>query len=248
VPEGSAALARPVWQSLHAGWAAHAVRHGGAVRLHRRFGPFAALDAGADPAALAALAEAGEELWLVEPAPVPVPPGFTLARQGALLQMHCPQLPPLADDGLAVVALGDADAPAMQALAALTRPGPFHAETHRLRQFIGVMDAAGRLLAMAGERMAPPGHGEVSGVCTHPDARGRGLAAALSHRIAARIAARGQTPFLHVWPDNAGAVSLYGRLGFVRSHAPWLTLLVRCGPGANPAGRLAAVRPPHMKL
>jgi ribosomal protein S18 acetylase RimI-like enzyme len=218
-------LDRPVWQSLHAGWAGRAVRHGNAVRLHRDFGPFAAVDPGGDPADLAPLAEAGDELWLVEPEPLPPPPGFALTRQGQLLQMACAGLAPCPGNVAARV-LGDADAPAMQALAALTRPGPFHAHTHRLSDFLGVHDG-GRLLAMAGERMQPPGHAEVSGVCTHPDAQGRGLAAALSWQIAARIIAAGRRPFLHVWPHNGHAVALYERLGFAPSGQPWLSLYTK---------------------
>ena len=219
-------LARPVWQALGAGWAGRAVRSGGAVRLDRRFGPFAALDPDADPADLVALAQPGEALWIVEPEPLPPPPGFTVARTGQLLQMAAggSGLPPPC--ALPVQALGDADAPAMQALAALTRPGPFASHTHEMGRFIGVK-RDGRLLAMAGERMPPAGYGEVSGVCTHPDARGLGLAAALSHAIAARIAARGDVPFLHCWPENRAAVSLYERLGFSVSGQPWLTVLER---------------------
>lgn len=219
-------LPRPVWQALHGGWADRAVRHGGAVRLDRRFGPFAALDPGADAADLVALAEPGEALWLVEPDPVPAPPGFSVTRTGQLLQMQAGALPPAPPCALPIVALGDADAPAMQDLAARTQPGPFHAETHRMGRFLGVK-RDGQLLAMAGERMPPAGHGEVSGVCTDPAARGLGLAAALSHAIASRIAARGDVPFLHCWPDNAAAVALYGRLGFAEAGRPWLTVLTR---------------------
>ena len=45
-------------------------------------------------------------------------------------------------------------------------------------------------------RVRPPGHGEVSGVCTHPAWRGRGLARLLSATVAAAIQDRGDTPFL----------------------------------------------------
>ena len=92
--------------------------------------------------------------------------------------------------------LGDADAAEMLALATLTEPGPFFTRTHRLGDFIGIRHA-GRLVAMAGERMKPEGFTEVSGVCTHPDFRGRGYAGALMRVVAARIAARGEMPFLH---------------------------------------------------
>jgi ribosomal protein S18 acetylase RimI-like enzyme len=219
-------LARPVWQALGAGWAGRSVRSGGAVRLHRRFGPFAALDPGADPADQHALAEPGEALWLVEPEPLPAPPGFTVTRQGQLLQMMAGALGQSPPCTLPIAPLDDGDAPAMQALAALTQPGPFASHTHEMGRFIGVKQD-GRLLAMAGERMPPAGYGEVSGVCTHPDARGLGLAAALSHAIASRIAARGDVPFLHCWPDNRTAVTLYERLGFSAAGRPWLTVIER---------------------
>ena len=72
----------------------------------------------------------------------------------------------------------------------------------------------GRLAAMAGERLRFPGYVEVSGVCTHPDFRGRGLARRLSTIVAAEIARRGDTPFLHAWTTNAAAIALYQTLGF----------------------------------
>ena len=113
----------------------------------------------------------------------------------------------------AAVADESSDAAEMLALATLTKPGPFFENTHRLGGFIGVR-IDGRLAAMAGERMKPEGFTEVSGVCTHPDFRGRGLGAALSRVVANRILARGETPFLHAWHDNAAAIGLYERLGF----------------------------------
>jgi predicted GNAT family acetyltransferase len=108
----------------------------------------------------------------------------------------------------------------MLALATLTEPGPFFEKTHRLGDFVGVR-AGGQLVAMAGERMKPDGFTEVSGVCTHPGHRGRGYAATLMRHVAARILARGETPFLHAYAtthththNNHAAIALYQRLGF----------------------------------
>lgn len=109
--------------------------------------------------------------------------------------------------------LGDPDAPEMLALATLTEPGPFFANTHRLGGFIGIREGS-RLVAMAGERMKLPGYTEVSGVCTHPDFRGRGYAGRLMRIVAARIIAQGDRPFLHAYADNQGAIALYETLGF----------------------------------
>ena len=101
----------------------------------------------------------------------------------------------------------------MLALATLTEPGPFLPRTHTMGRFIGLR-IDGRLAAMAGERMRFPGHVEVSGVCTHPDFRGRGLARTLSAAVAAEIQRRGDQPFLHAWTANTAAIALYESLGF----------------------------------
>ncbi|WP_278256083.1 GNAT family N-acetyltransferase [Nocardioides convexus] len=112
-----------------------------------------------------------------------------------------------------VVALGPADSAAMRALVERTKPGPFWERTHEMGRYVGVRDGD-RLVAMAGERLRPPGATEISAVCTAPEARGRGLAAALVTDAAHAIAARGEQPFLHVAASNTGAIALYERLGF----------------------------------
>jgi predicted GNAT family acetyltransferase len=77
---------------------------------------------------------------------------------------------------------------------------------------------------MAGTRMAPPGFREVSAVCTHPDARGRGYAAGLTTLVAERILARGERPFLHHSADNP-ARRVYEALGFeFRVETAWTVL------------------------
>jgi len=110
------------------------------------------------------------------------------------------------------------DAPAMLELATLTKPGPFAARTPTLGEFWGIKER-GVLVAMAGERMRHTGFTEVSGVCTHPSARGRGYARALSAWVAARIAARGETPYLMAYATNTAAIELYLTLGFVHHRA-----------------------------
>jgi ribosomal protein S18 acetylase RimI-like enzyme len=109
--------------------------------------------------------------------------------------------------------LGAEDVDDMLELVDLTKPGPFCPRTVELGTYWGVRDD-GRLVGMAGERMKLPGWTEISAVCTHPDARGRGLAAALSARVARGILERGERPFLHVSDGNDGARRVYERLGF----------------------------------
>jgi predicted GNAT family acetyltransferase len=111
-----------------------------------------------------------------------------------------------------IVTLGAADVPAMMALTALTKPGPFALRTHELGTFLGIR-AGGELVAMTGERMKPGKFVEMTAVCVHPDYRGRGYAQALLAAVARQIEARGEIPFLHVFSNNNSAIALYQRQG-----------------------------------
>lgn len=205
-------LDRPVWASLRRQlhWSLGDERA-------RRFRPdvncFAATpDESADSLrALAELVQPGDDsVYILQVPSIVVPSGLQAAKEAQGVQMVATRRLQ-ADDGAQV--LGDADAAAMLALAGLTQPGPFLARTHTMGRFIGLR-VNGRLVAMAGERMRFPGHVEVSGVCTHPDFRGRGLARRLSVALTADIQRRGERPFLHAWTTNAAAISLYESLGF----------------------------------
>lgn len=218
-------LDRPVWTSLTSGWAALAEGDPRALRLCPAYGPFGA-SAGSSTAeldALRALIPDDDELWVVERADAPTPPGTEIVRRGVLHQMIAETLQPKRRP-IDAIDLGDADAPEMQALATMTRPGPFKRLTHRLGAFVGVRHE-GKLVAMAGERMRADGFCEVSGVCTHPDYRGRGLAGALMSIVAKRIRARGETPFLHSYAHNDTAIALYESLGFRYRATIQLTVL-----------------------
>jgi hypothetical protein len=208
-------LDRAIWASLTSRQAPLSLSQGGARRYHPDYGLFAALDdsAPASVAGLAALVAAHGPVAIVEARRPPAIPGTEVVQASAIVQMICEGLTAGAAPDVAIEPLGEADAPQMLALATLTRPGPFFARTHQLGAFVGVKQG-GRLVAMAGERMKLDGFTEVSGVCTHPDHRGHGYAAALSRHVAAKIVARGETPFLHAFADNAPAIGLYEALGF----------------------------------
>lgn len=115
--------------------------------------------------------------------------------------------------GFELVELGAADVPDMLELVSETRPGPFWARTPEFGTYLGIRHH-GTLVAMAGERLRPPGWTEISAVCTAPEARGHGHAARLVQTLADRITARGDRAFLHVAGTNAQAISVYTRLGF----------------------------------
>jgi ribosomal protein S18 acetylase RimI-like enzyme len=207
-------LDNPLWTALTGPQAYLAERRGSAARFPVDVSPFATV---AGPAAgdqrwadLAALVGPGG-VAVVPNAPEETPPGWE--RLGAIpgVQMDGSGLEP-APDPEAVV-LGPADVPAMLDLVARTRPGPFLARTLELGTYLGIR-RGGALVAMAGERMHPPGWTEISAVCTDPAHRGQGLAARLVRAVAVGIRERGDVPFLHAAADNHAGIRLYERLGF----------------------------------
>ena len=155
---------------------------------------------------------AGHDFGFVTTRPVPFPSTLEVLREIEIPQLiaeHA-RLPAIRSD---IVALTDANVPEMMALTGLTRPGPFASRTIKMGKYWGIFED-GRLAAMAGERLRLPGFTEVSAVCTHPDHRGKGYARDLVSKVAAPIAARGETPFLQTLPGNVAAISLYESLGF----------------------------------
>jgi hypothetical protein len=208
-------------------WASRAEGGPAALRLAAPYGVFAAMRDRSDEslAAMAALVPPAGAIALVEAEPPPEIPG-TAVEAHLIWQMAADALTEAPEPAFAWGPLSDADAPQMLALATLTQPGPFFERTHQLGAFIGVK-VDGRLAAMAGERMRMPGFTEVSGVCTHPDHRGRGYAGGLSRIVAGRIFARGETPFLHAYAHNTAATGLYETLGFSLRREMHMRVLTR---------------------
>lgn len=163
-----------------------------------------------DWADLAALAGAGAE--------VPLAGGRVVLPEGWEVTFDLEGVQ-LVDDGVVTapcpeaVRLGADDVPEMLDLVERTRPGPFLPRTVELGTYLGIR-RGGALVAMAGERLRPPGWTEISAVCTDPGYRGEGLASRLVLAVADGVRARGETPFLHTSARNTGAVRLYEALGF----------------------------------
>jgi ribosomal protein S18 acetylase RimI-like enzyme len=207
-------LDNAVWHALTTDHQAFAEVAGAARRYHPDVSVFAAIDDAAGGAwdDLATLLGAEQPGALFRPGPVILPPGWTRHGGGEGHQMVL--------DHLAAVTIPDArrlgagDVGEMLALVELTRPGPFGVRTVELGDYFGVFEGDD-LIAMAGERLRFPGYCEISAVCTHPEWRGRGLAAGLTALVAQRILGRGDTPFLHHAADNDPARRVYEALGFV---------------------------------
>lgn len=207
-------LDRPAWSALAGRHAAFAEGDGLARRYRPDIVPFAAArDSSAEClAALAALARPDETMALMEANALALPAGFVPVVEAPGVQMVLARAPaPLADGR--IERLTEDDAAEMLALAKLTEPGPFTLKAQTLGEFFGVR-IAGRIAAMAGVRMQQEGFAEMSGVCAHPDFRGRGLARQLSVFVTRRIMERGETPYLHAWARNAPAIRLYESIGY----------------------------------
>lgn len=212
---GTHPLDRPVWTSLTSEHAGFAIARPNAARFQADVSPLAALsDEGAQ-----SLSDLGD--LIAENGPVIVaqvrdvgcPPKTSVAWQATALQFVHKGVKAEMPQGLSFGPLDDSDAPEMMALAHLTKPGPFEKRTHELGQFWGVKED-GVLIAMAGERLRQPGFAEISGVCTHPSAQGRGFGTALCKHLFNTVIDRGVTPYLHAYEDNANAIALYEALGF----------------------------------
>jgi ribosomal protein S18 acetylase RimI-like enzyme len=209
---GSHPLDNPVYASLTGPHAHFAVHRGRALRYPADVSPFIALPAGPTTKDWADLAEVlgpGGVAPLVGACNPPagwevafVVPGVQLVDESV---DACP-------DGEAI-RLTAADVPEMLALVERTKPGPFLARTIELGTYLGIR-RGGELIAMAGERMHPPGWTEISAVCTDAAYRGQGLGSRLVHAVAHGIRQRGDTPMMHAAADNTKAIRLYESLGF----------------------------------
>jgi ribosomal protein S18 acetylase RimI-like enzyme len=217
------ALDNPVWHALVGPHAEFAVGQSLARHYPRDIAPFSAIAEATDAAYadLAADLPKGLEARLFRPANEPTLPSWETLSARPIIQMVADDITAqqaILRDDLTVLDMNDtAD---MLELAAIAKPGPFGPRTALLGRFIGYRKD-GRLLAMGGERLRLPGFVELSAISVHPDARGAGLGSAITLHLARLALTRGETPFLHVFPDNpAGA--LYRRLGFRERARLWV--------------------------
>ncbi len=204
----------PAWYALTGPQAAFGLGDDLARRYRSDVDPIAALPDDPSPEAWEALQPlmASDGPLLMIRNHVEVPDTWSVRFQIGVPQMVATRPIPH-PSGLTFRELTDDDDEEMLALALATQPGPFATRTRELGSYIGIHED-GRLVAMAGQRFWFPGAREISAVCTAPDFRGRGLAAALTAEIAARISDAGDTPFLHVREDNTTAIRVYERMGF----------------------------------
>jgi ribosomal protein S18 acetylase RimI-like enzyme len=235
-------LHNPVWSALTGRQAGLGLVRDSAARFDPEVSPFAAFADGAGPEQwddLAVLLGPSGTAALVGPGGgsdgLAAPDGWI--RHGGIPGIQMVFEPPVPFDtrlldGSLPLPLGPDDVPDMLALVDRSRPGPFLARTVEFGGYLGIR-REGRLVAMAGERLQPAGHVEISAVTTDPDYRRQGLAQLLVRAVAASILERGDVPILHVAEDNTGALTLYRAMGFEVTRTMAFEL-VQAPPGVTP--------------
>jgi GNAT superfamily N-acetyltransferase len=205
-------LDNPAFAALTGPQAAFAERSGDAVRFPADVSPFGGIRAEDDAswANAATLVGPAGIAWFVALAG-PAPQGWEVVTVIPGVQMVDAGLVPVNDPE--AIPLGPTDVPEMLDLVARTRPGPFLPRTVELGGYLGIR-REGNLIAMAGNRLRPPGWAEISAVCTDERFRGEGLGTRLVLAVAAHTRSRGETPFLHAAGSNVTAIRLYESLGF----------------------------------
>jgi ribosomal protein S18 acetylase RimI-like enzyme len=212
--DDSSVLDNIVWASLNGPHARFASISGHAARYPGDVTPFVALEPNADDSAWSDLSR------LFGPGGIVVLVGVLLRPPDTwqtLRTVDCVQMTGTTGGELEsdsdIIRLGADDVPEMLELVERTQPGPFLPGTIELGNYYGVR-REGALIAMAGERLHPPGWTEISAVCTDAGFRGQGLGGRLMNAVGAGIAARGERPLLHAAAENTNAIRLYEDLGF----------------------------------
>jgi GNAT superfamily N-acetyltransferase len=119
--------------------------------------------------------------------------------------------PPVQPGEEHVTVVPDEEVEALLAVAnpdAAARPGDT-----RVRRWMGIREA-GRLVACAADTTEATGVGHVSSIGTHPDARGRGLGAAVTAALIRALLVEGcDVVTLGMYATNTAGRALYDRLG-----------------------------------
>lgn len=203
-----------IWNCLSGPHAQFATGEGSIRRYAPGFSPIVGCEDPHHPdfATLAKYCDAGDSFY-VDIWSGKAPEGWRVDQEARMCKMVWDAPAPTDDPAPDAIPLRGEHASQAVDLAKLTSPGPFGIRTPELGEYYGYFDT-GRLIAMAGERMCAANFREVSGVCTHPDYVGRGLATRLTLKLVRHQLQRGETPFLHVMSHNTPALALYEKLGF----------------------------------
>ncbi len=205
-----------VWHSLQTAHHRFASCTVDACRYPADMAPFAAVRVPSANALqqLQTLLLPGESVWIMGESYPPLP-GLVFEETLDCLQMVLPQeiILPKLDPAIVILPLTEVHASQMVALTDIAFPGFFRRRTCEMGSYYGVRRDR-TLIAMGGERLLLEGYPEISGVCTHPQHRGQGLAEAIIWHMIETHRRDGLVSWLHVTAGNHRAIALYLRMGF----------------------------------
>jgi GNAT superfamily N-acetyltransferase len=214
---GTLFFQNPPLEALRSTHPHFALRRGRAWKYMPEVTPFAAIEDDSEETLrdLYGLMKPGELVYVIHDRPL-VLDGLTSKEPFMVGQMLYPadrELPEVLEAGDAVIErLSCANAEEMVALTEIAFPGFFRLRTCEMGSYFGIR-SEGRLVAMCGERMSIGEFREISGLCTHPDHRGKGYAQRLMVRVMKEHREKGQRSYLHVTATNP-ALEIYRRMGF----------------------------------
>jgi GNAT superfamily N-acetyltransferase len=209
----------PPMEALRSSQRHFAISAGRACKYPEDVTPFAAIGDNSTEALqdLFSIMTPGEATYIVSEAPPAMPNGLSCKGPLGVKQMTYPHVRPLPDgpeiEGIRIELLSCANAVEMVELTSIAFPGFFRIRTCEMGSYYGIRHQ-GQLAAMCGERMNIGDYHEISGLCTHPDFRGRGYAAVLMMQLMRDHREAGLRSYLHVSANNSTAIALYERMGF----------------------------------
>jgi ribosomal protein S18 acetylase RimI-like enzyme len=222
----------PPMEALRSSQRHLAISAGRAHKYPAEVTPFAAIEDNSLEALrdLLSIMEPGEATYVLSEAPLASLSGLSCGGPLGVKQMTYPQdrpLPSAFENGnVTIQQLSCANAAEMVELTSIAFPGFFRIRTCEMGSYYGIRHQ-GRLVAMCGERMNIGDYHEISGLCTHPDFRGRGYAAVLMLQLMREHRKAGLLSYLHVSSNNANAIGLYERMGFDHRGEFQLRLITR---------------------
>jgi GNAT superfamily N-acetyltransferase len=213
---GTLYFQNPPLEALRSTHPNFALRRGRAWKYMQEVAPFAAIEDDTEETLrdLYGLMRPGELVYVIRDRPLLLE-GLTSKGPFGVGQMLYPanrELPKAESGDASIERLSCANAAEMVALTEIAFPGFFRLRTCEMGSYYGIR-SEGRLVAMCGERMSIGEFRELSGLCTHPDHRGKGHAQRLMVRLMEDHRAAGQRSYLHVTATNP-ALEIYRRMGF----------------------------------
>lgn len=205
-------LDNPVWYSLSETHGKFAIDYNGIKFYNPEYCSFGGADKVYAAEAIGDYAQLTKNFFIVgENSNLPT--GLKLIKEVVCLQMviEQPVDVPVANE---IVLLTSQHTKALYELVNLVQPGYFMKKTALMGNYYGIFEN-GALIAVTGERMQMDALVEISAVITHPDHTGKGCAKQLVTYAVNSIFKKNKIPYLHVVKNNAGAIKLYEKLGFV---------------------------------